>query len=383
MDKNKVYWVGNRESEITACKDFFDGTITFYGGDFENNRHFINDNRHFNYNIMTDEIYKWLVESIYEILLQNTGAKFYFYASWWINGCLAIAPELKDNLVMACNSEVSEIVNNKFTMAERLAHTGLILDRQYIFKDDFNFNKYRNLLNSDRLVVQQPDGAGGSGTFLVSKDNHTEVLRMLASGIKYSVAAYQENNVPINIHVMVYDSGETIYPASVQNIITNNHQLTYRGADFIAYHKIPAKMQKRVKQATKIICQELREMGYRGVAGIDFVITGDKLYFMEINGRFQNSTVGLNLALTDNGFPTLHEQYIELLDGIGKPTDRYEDMKVNYSNIVKYHRDAQTGPSEPLYVYSDGYNEEKKYQNHAYLYNQIYNKSYIGISHLC
>ena len=51
-------------------------------------------------------------------------------------------------------------------------------------------------------------------------------------------------------------------------------------------------------------------MGYKGILGIDYLIEGDRIYFLEINPRFQESTPLINLELASVHNLTL--QYILL-----------------------------------------------------------------------
>ena len=55
------------------------------------------------------------------------------------------------------------------------------------------------------------------------------------------------------------------------------------------------------------ICEKLKELGYLGVLGIDFICFDNELYFIEINPRFQGSTRQLDAMLKESGLPSIFE----------------------------------------------------------------------------
>ena len=70
----------------------------------------------------------------------------------------------------------------------------------------------RNFSGFRRFVVQASFSCGGSGTWLVTEENHTQVLGGLDPEAPYAVSAYQENSVSPNIHLVVYDQKVLLLP---------------------------------------------------------------------------------------------------------------------------------------------------------------------------
>ena len=64
----------------------------------------------------------------------------------------------------------------------------------------------------------------------------------------------------------------------------------------------------QINNYSKSICKALQREGYLGVLGIDFIEVERDVYFMEINPRFQGSSVKLEKLLLDGGCVSLFER---------------------------------------------------------------------------
>ncbi len=151
---------------------------------------------------------------------------------------------------------------------------------------------------SEQYVVQSNYGGGGIGTFLVDCGRFDEVRPLLQPLRQYLVSAYVKHGVSVNTHVFIADKQTVLSPGSVQIIEQDRGQLCYRGADFIAFRALSPRCRDRVRDLSLKIANRLRLLGYRGVAGIDFLVTAeDNVYCMEINPRFQASSFLLDMYM--------------------------------------------------------------------------------------
>ena len=75
----------------------------------------------------------------------------------------------------------------------------------------------------------------------------------------------------------------------------------------------------------------IQEKGYRGVMGIDSICYDKEVYFMEINPRFQNSSIVLNKALYEQNLPSLQELHYNCF--YNKPIS-LRSFDVNYSSYI-------------------------------------------------
>jgi hypothetical protein len=123
----------------------------------------------------------------------------------------------------------------------------------------------------------------------------------------------------------------------------------------------------------------LQALGYRGVAGIDYLLLpNEQILFLEINTRFQASTIALNQSLYDAGLPSIHEYHIEAFfheqPSITKEIKvkysiiSYLNSKKNKSSLIKkdnYQRDMGI-----IYL-SDGFIETDSFDNNIFLYRLL------------
>lgn len=126
---------------------------------------------------------------------------------------------------------------------------------------------------------------------------------------KYIISDYISDSISINVHVFISESTNLVTPASVQLIENIENQLLYRGADFISFRDIDKEIQEKIRYISIKICNSLRNEGYKGIAGIDFIIDKhNNIYCSEINPRFQASTVLLSKYLDDRKKRILYNQ---------------------------------------------------------------------------
>ena len=114
------------------------------------------------------------------------------------------------------------------------------------------------------------------------------------------VSAYVEHSISVNTHIFRSDKQTVLSPGSIQIVEYEGNQLCYRGADFIAFRALPVSCREQVRELSLRISNRLREHGYRGIVGIDFLISKDQtVYCMEVNPRFQASTPLIDLFLQE------------------------------------------------------------------------------------
>lgn len=92
---------------------------------------------------------------------------------------------------------------------------------------------------------------------------------------------------------------------------------------------------EKIQQDSYCICEQLQSQGYRGILGMDFIETREgKLYIVDINGRANASSFGLNVIrkLFPDSYQTKYFSilthinigknvtFAELIDKLGKKT---------------------------------------------------------------
>jgi len=208
---------------------------------------------------------------------------------------------------------------------------------------------------------------------LFNKNSEKTVQQKLIPDDNYSISIYLDN-VSVNVHFIIAEENEIILPASIQLIEIGNNKMEYGGCDFIAYDKvISPELNEKVLSDTKKIIIALRKLGYRGVGGIDFIVTKDNVYFMEINPRYQSSTNVLNLAMAENNLPTVNElDYIAFNE---KSLPKLRPFKVEYSKKCLFNGQADDSLESNEIILKDGYSQQEQLDNEVYLYTLLSKQS--------
>ena len=299
------YYVGLNEERIGNTK-IFNGSVTIIGSN-RNNNYAYNKiyNKTLDYNDISklDEMSKFYSEYMWKIIDKDPDAKFMFYS---LVSTSKFDNELISHIVCNNTNEINAILNNKIECRKMLESDINLLQYKYLKGNEISYSKICELLpNYKRYVVQQPFGFAGYGTHLITKENYNTVQKMLNNEVLYSISGYEENAISINNTFLISNNKILIFPGSYQ-IITIGDQLNYDGYNFEGYQNLSKTLKTEISQQTYRICKKLQKIGYRGIGGVDYIIKDNKIYFMEINPRFQASSTKLNDILIDKGYPDIY-----------------------------------------------------------------------------
>ena len=296
----KVY-VGPKQKTIENSK-FFDYSITLFGDNKDNNISYqensidkILDFEYWNPDSNPKEI------KVYNVLLKKIKEPCEIMAHDYkiVSNC-----KIPNNYKLICKNEdiLIDLFNNKEKTRNLFNKIVPMLDYQYISGGVFNFNKISK--NNESLVVQHPLGSGGSKTFLFTKNNYKELTKYLLKDEIYIVSKYMKDNTPYNINCVIGKNNYIIFPPSIQGLDINE-KIEY--IDSFYDIEISKEIKNKFYEYTCKICSKLKDMGYLGVLGIDYIYTNNELYFIEINPRFQGSSRKLDKILIDNNYPSIFE----------------------------------------------------------------------------
>lgn len=290
MNLKSLYWLGIRESEIQEVKELFKGSITIFGSGCDGNVAFDKEkNLRYNYNEDNNEWNDFLKEKIFEIIHQDVGSQFIAYDNL---DFLDFDLEIQEHIICRNDALLIKLLNQKFLTREYVKNCTNLLPYAILSGKMIKRQALMQLFPGyEEFVVQADFSCGGSGTWLYSD---------IASFSEkyYAVSPYFKDSVSLNIHLIIYPEEVLTFPPSVQLISTNDGTFSYQGADYVMYQHLPKQVKETLVFQAKAIGNMLRNVGYRGICGIDFLATSDCVYFMEINARFQSSTFLLNRALS-------------------------------------------------------------------------------------
>ena len=146
------------------------------------------------------------------------------------------------------------------------------------------------------FVVQFPYGSSGSSTFIIRREkDYAALVRSFPE--EQAVMTRYIDGYSLNMNAVTVSDGNGVKVfASVPSVqITgipecSNSESAFCGNDYAAAKWVKKEIVKEVQSQIKVVGQWMAEKGFRGVFGMDFMVTGGKAYPVEINPRFQNST---------------------------------------------------------------------------------------------
>lgn len=297
----KYIWVGQRESEIHGTGDLFDYTLTTWGSNTNNNISYsaYSGTRIIDISLRNDFFIKTLKQQ-----LQQDDYKILFYNSMLAYTLIQSCPDLLSHIYCVNKKNQLNILNSKIHTRLWLANHLSVIPFTLLTGDECQFSNVQGFFpDNHEFIIQEARSAGGFGTFLMNQYNFEEVQCHLGKSTLYMVSNYVSPALALNVHVLLTKSDIIVFPASIQIIDEHNNNLLYTGADYVSYTYLDINLQAKVSKAAKKIGKLLQKSGYLGICGIDFLSYNDSVYFIEINPRFQASTLVLNQALEENNLP--------------------------------------------------------------------------------
>ena len=340
MKKDKLVWIGIRESEIAEARDFFFASITIFGSNKNNNYSFDKTvSCRINYGKENEEWGRFASQIAHTLIEKYEDIKFMGY---YPTEMVEISKQIKERVICINDSIITDILENKlYTKLWASSFVSTIPFSTFI-DTELEYTSFCNAFpDCNQFVLQGTFSCGGSGTWLIRSD---EDLRQFTSEPDddhiVMVTPYFENSISVNTHLMIYSDTVQYFPPSIQIIEHFEHKLCYEGGDFVAAGELKRDILDNIYQYSNEIGIRLSRIGYKGVCGIDFLVVNDKVYFMEVNARFQSSTFLLNRSLKKNNLPTLQEMNINAFYH-GIPTKIPSSFNVSESFLgINYTNDT-------------------------------------------
>ena len=386
-----LYWYGARESDINDTGDLFEASITLFG-ESENNISFCDESPiRINHNIINDEQDNFTIKQLLALHKRDKQAKIMFYNPKIFYNYKRLR-SLRECIVCLNEEEILRKTDDKITFREMMGKDVSFLNSIVAEGKNCNIDMFREKLHGgDSFVIQCPVSCGGNGTYVIRKYIPENIKEIINNQNRCLVTKFQEYSVPVNLHAIIYNRSIIFSPGSVQIVRETDSRLIYRGADFFTYKKLKPEQQKLFKEQSYKICERLQSMGYRGVLGIDGLITPDgQVYIMEINNRFQASTPLINKALNNEGRPSLHKMNLDAFMGI-EPSGielELEQVDVPYSCYIyvagenDFHSYHVLDHCEKCVdeIVSDGFKNDQAREANAYLFKLIFKTNITSLS---
>lgn len=173
----------------------------------------------------------------------------------------------------------------------------------------------------NELVVQLKYGSSGMNTFLAKTPRCFQRIKRAYSSSRVNITKFiPRYSLNINAAILnlnnfpdVVISHPSLQLVGIKECSTE--PFIYCGNDYTAAKSIKTEILRRVYKITTQTAEWMKMKGFRGIFGLDLLIEEDKVYVLEINPRFQNSTSLLTLMEVKGGrLPFVAAHILEFMD---------------------------------------------------------------------
>ncbi len=372
-------WVGPRD--IDCIHDFLFSDKICYFSDQN-----VKEKREAN--IYGNTFNNYVQNEMLTILTKQPNAKFVFY-----NPRIAyhLEPSLRQHVVCLNNCNLLDILNDKIYTRYWLSQYVPTLPSMTIAASNLSFQEIEQCLcYSEKYIVQKNKSSGGFGTYILSKDNEMLTKLCQSSHDLFIISPYIHQGFSVNVNAVIGQHETIIFSPSVQITEVNKERILYHGADYIAGNFIEEADLYKLQKYTNIILSHIKRMGYLGIIGLDFIITPEEIYFLEVNPRYQASSFLINIALRENNLPSLSEMNLLAFYETAFNITGIDSIKVNYSfykylytkdtlHLFHVWKKATLGKYIRQIV-PDGWNPQMLIEEDAYCYSIIFTTNISSIN---
>ncbi|MCK4591983.1 ATP-grasp domain-containing protein [Candidatus Parcubacteria bacterium] len=201
-----------------------------------------------------------------------------------------------------------------------------------------NNEKFQGLFNlKEKYVIQLQRGYSGNSTFLIKNKTDLDKIIKKYKGRKVKISKYIKGDTyTVNVHVgeLGIIISQPIF--QITGLVDyNKNELGTCGNDYMYGEKLKSKEKKKIFNYTKKVGSYMKKIGYRGIFGLDFIVSGDNADLIEINPRFVGSIpVFTKLQIQRKQVPFLFLHLAEFFD----ISCRSEPLPFDFS-FVKWNKE--------------------------------------------
>ncbi|MBN2406092.1 MAG: ATP-grasp domain-containing protein [Elusimicrobia bacterium] len=148
----------------------------------------------------------------------------------------------------------------------------------------------------EKFVVKYPVSSSGKKTHLVENGETFGLLKSLYPGEPVIIEKHLEG-FSLNINAVI-EENMLISDPSLQVVGSSalaDGRFAFCGNDFSSAAYLDNNIISEIKTQTFTVMKWMRNWGFKGLMGMDFIVSAGRVYPVEINPRFQNSTSLLTL----------------------------------------------------------------------------------------
>jgi formate-dependent phosphoribosylglycinamide formyltransferase (GAR transformylase) len=210
--------------------------------------------------------------------------------------------------VLAPSMALKDMFDDKLRQLELFARLDIKTSPTFACQlGEMSFTEASDYLDGP-FVVQPPVGSSGENTYIVKdKVEFDRVKEILGPDQRVKVSKYLP--VPsLNGHCVVLRTREGLHAIAVcpSVQIVGAHHCTnraeiYCGNDFTAAGSISEAVRENICTIMEDVGLYMGRKGFLGIFGMDFLLDGEQVLALEINPRFQGSTMLLSLLQLERG----------------------------------------------------------------------------------
>jgi predicted ATP-grasp superfamily ATP-dependent carboligase len=204
--------------------------------------------------------------------------------------------------VLAPSITLKDMFDDKLRQLELFAKLEIKTPTTFVTRlDETSFNEASDILDGS-FVVQPPIGSSGENTYIISNDGDFDRAKeVLGPDQRVKVSKFLPGP-SLNGHCVVLNTREGLSAISVCPSVqivgardcTNRAEI-YCGNDFTAAGRISENVREKTCTIMEKVGLYMGKKGFLGIFGMDFLLDGDEVLALEINPRFQGSTMLLSL----------------------------------------------------------------------------------------
>jgi len=227
--------------------------------------------------------------------------------------------------VLAPSLALKDLFDDKLRQLELFSKLGVKTPETFVCRlDETSFARASDFLDGP-FVVQPPVGSSGDNTYFVNNEGDFDGVRdVFGQTQRLKLSKYLP--VPsLNGHCVVLktrDGLRSIAACPSFQVVgargCTSRAEVYCGNDFSAVGRVPKTIREKICTIMEKTGHYMGTKGFLGLFGMDFLLHRDEILALEINPRFQGSTMLLSLLQVDRGevpLAALHVmQFMGLID---------------------------------------------------------------------
>lgn len=205
-----------------------------------------------------------------------------------------VYPNLATAEYLGLAYEQLNLFEQKTWVETQLGKAGVsVMPWQYVAEGDLA--AIERALGAGPVVTRRNESRGGSGFQLLEEMPLPEGKPRRNRDGLFAIAPYLKDSLPLNVNACVFPDGSvTLHSPSVQLIgieECTSRPFGYAGNDFAAIRQLEDRFLDQLEAMVLQVGRWLHRQGFLGAFGVDALLDGDQLYFVELNPRFQGSTL--------------------------------------------------------------------------------------------